>query len=163
MKLDTLFRRVTDAMAVVAGLLLVAIVFIISIDVAMRHFFNNPQVWTVEVCEYFIFAITFLGAPWLLRVGGHVNVDLVTARLPIKARHALNVLSGIVGALVCLVLTWFGVATAIECYQNGVLEVRTLDIPKYWFMILIAIGYFLLFGEFCRQVLRRRSGTKEES
>jgi len=163
MKLDTLFRRVTDAMAVVAGLLLVAIVFIISIDVAMRHFLNNPQVWTVEICEYFIFAITFLGAPWLLRVGGHVNVDIVTARLPIKAQHALTLFASIVGALVCLVLTYFGVVTAIDCYQTGVLEVRTLDVPKYYFMILVSLGYFLLFGEFCRQALRHRSGTKEES
>ena len=163
MKLDALFRRVTDAMAVLAGLLLVAIVFIISIDVAMRHFLNRPQVWTVEICEYFVFAITFLGAPWLLRVGGHVNVDLVTARLPIKARHALSLFSSIVGALVCLVLTYFGIVTAVDCYQTGVLEVRTLDIPKYWFMILVSIGYFLLFGEFCRQVLHHRSSTKEDS
>ena len=162
MKLGTLFRRVTDAMAVMAGLLLVAIVFIICIDVGMRYFFSRPQVWTVEICEYFLFAITFLGAPWLLRVGGHVNVDIVTERLPKRARDGLGLFSCTVGALVCAVLTYFGVVTAIDCFKTGVVEVRTLDVPKYYFMTLIAVGYFLLFGEFCRQGLRQIAGMRKE-
>jgi len=162
MKLGIWFRRVTDAMAAVAGVCLVAIVFIICVDVGMRHFLNRPQVWTVEICEYLLFAITFLGAPWLLRVGGHVNVDIVTEHLPKKTRDVLNVFSCSVGAFVCAILTYFGVVTAIDCFQSGVIEVRTLDVPKYYFMILLSIGYVLLFGEFCRQGLRQISDMRKE-
>lgn len=163
MRFGTLFRRITDAMAVLAGLLLVAIVLIICIDVGMRYFFSKPQVWTVEICEYFVFGITFLGAPWLLRVGGHVNVDLLTERLPKRPRDVLGVFSCVVGAFVSGVLTYYGVVTAIDCYQTGVLEVRTLDVPKYYFMILISIGYLMLFGEFCRQGLRQITDLRKES
>jgi TRAP-type C4-dicarboxylate transport system permease small subunit len=163
MKPGTLFRRITDAMALLAGVCLVTIVFIICVDVGMRHFLNKPQVWTVEICEYLLFAITFLGAPWLLRVGGHVNVDIVTEHLPKKARDILSLFSCTVGALVCAILTYFGIVTAIDCFRSGVIEVRTLDVPKYYFMVVIAVGYFLLFGEFCRQGLRQIADLRKES
>ncbi len=159
---ETLHRRVTDFMAAAAGGCLVAIVLIICIDVGMRYFLSRPQIWTVEICEYLLFAITFLGAPWLLRVNGHVNVDIVTEHLSKKTRDYLNVFSCTVGALVCAILTYFGVVTAIDCFRTGVIEVRTLDVPKYYFMVLIAIGYFLLFGEFCRQGLRQIAAMRKE-
>jgi len=162
MKLGTLLKRVTDAMAVLAGVFLVAIVFIICIDVGMRYFFDRPQVWTVEICEYLVFAITFLGAPWLLRVGGHVNVDIVTERLSTRTRHVLNVVSALIGAVACLVLTYFGAVTAVDCFRSGVLEVKTLDVPKYYFMVVMSIGYLFLLAEFLRQLVGQIAHLREE-
>ena len=68
-------------MAFLAGTLLVGAVLIVSLEICMRYFFRRPQVWTVEVCEYILFILAFLGAPWLLKKGGHVSVDIVVERL----------------------------------------------------------------------------------
>lgn len=156
------FDRLIDALAVVAGALLVATVLIECFEVGMRYFFRRPQMWTVEVCEYLLFGITFLGAPWLLREGGHVTVDLVTERLSGGVRRVLERVSGLAGAVACGLLAWFGLVAALDCYRSGVVEVRTLDVPKFYFMLVLALGYGLLAAQFCRQLFARRTRGQED-
>ena len=43
----------------------------------MRYFLNRPLVWVLELTEYALLWVTFLGAAWLLRQGGHVQVDVI--------------------------------------------------------------------------------------
>jgi TRAP-type C4-dicarboxylate transport system permease small subunit len=150
--LGKITKGITDGLAVVAGFMLVAIVIIICIDVGMRYFFKNSQVWTVETCEYLVFGITFCGAPWLLRTNGHVSVDLITGHLSPKIQRYLNIFSALVGFFVTIVLAYFGATTAIEAFESGVLEVRTLDVPKYYFMVVMSVGYLLLSIEFIRKL-----------
>jgi TRAP-type C4-dicarboxylate transport system permease small subunit len=154
-RLARFFDGLIDSLAYVASTLFVVIILLICIDVGMRYFFNEPQVWAAEVCEYLMFAIAFMGAPWLLKQGGHVNVDIVVDRVPSKTRRLLAVAAGFVGAAVCGILAWFGAAAALDAYRSGVIEVRTLDVPKYYFMVVMALGYLLLFIEFGRQSFRR--------
>jgi len=70
--------HVIDFMAAVAGILLVAAVLINCIEIIMRYLFLKPQVCSEEVCEYILFALSFLCAPWLLKKGVHVSGDVVT-------------------------------------------------------------------------------------
>ena len=79
--------------ALLTGLLWIANVFlfvmmiIICADVVFR---NMPWLglqlrWANQVSEYVIYGITFLAAPWLLRRGQHVRVDIVLNLLPPRA------------------------------------------------------------------------------
>jgi TRAP-type C4-dicarboxylate transport system permease small subunit len=149
------FDRIIDTMAFVAGILLVAAVFIVCIDTCMRYFFHKPQVWTVEICEYILFGIAFLGAPWLLKLGGHISVDVVTERLGSRSQGRLRLLSMGSGVLVSAIICWFSLATAWDCFKSGVLVTKTLTLPKHYFLILIFIGYFLLLVEFARQFFQQ--------
>jgi TRAP-type C4-dicarboxylate transport system permease small subunit len=123
------FDRIIDTMAFVAGILLVAAVFIVCIDTCMRYFFHKPQVWTVEICEYILFGIAFLGAPWLLKLGGHISVDVVTERLGSRSQGRLRLLSMGSGVLVSAIICWFSLATAWDCFKSGVLVTKTLTLP----------------------------------
>ena len=145
------FDRIIDTMAFVAGILLVAAVLIVCIEVCMRYFVQKPQVWTVEVCEYILFGIAFLGAPWLLKMGGHISVDVVIEHLGSKSQDRLRLLSMATGVLISAIICWFSLATAWDCYKCGALVTKTLTIPKHYFLILIFLGYFLLLVEFARQ------------
>ena len=89
MKRKGLFDGLIDSMAYVAGLLLVAAVLIVSLEICMRYFFQKPQIWTVEVCEFILFIMAFLGAPWLLKKGGHASVDILVEKMsPVLKRYA---------------------------------------------------------------------------
>jgi TRAP-type C4-dicarboxylate transport system permease small subunit len=149
------FDRIIDTMAFVAGILLVATVLIVCIEVCMRYFFHKPQVWTVEVCEYILFGIAFLGAPWLLKMGGHISVDVVTERLGSRSQGRLRLLSTGSGVLISAIICWFSLATAWDCFKSGVLVTKTLTLPKHYFLILIFIGYFFLLVEFASQFFQQ--------
>ena len=38
--------------------------------------------WLFEAVEYALYVGVFIGAPWVLRQGAHIRVDVVTAALP---------------------------------------------------------------------------------
>jgi len=141
-------------MAFIAGVLLVAAVFIVCFEILMRYFIQRPQIWSVEVCEYILFGIAFLGAPWLLKKGGHVSIDIVMSGFGPKAQRYLNIFSGVSGAVTSAVICYFSIVTAWNSYVSGVVVTKTLTIPKHYFLFMIALSYFLLFIEFSKQSLR---------
>lgn len=153
MKFSKMIDWVLNGMAVVAGAMLVALVLVVCVEICARYFFQHPQVWTVEVCEYLLFSIAFFGAPWLLKVGGHVNIDIFTSQLSEKKQQVMGCFSTAAGSLVSLIILWAASKVAIDCYQTGVLLTKTISVPKYPFIILIALGYLFLFFEFVRQLI----------
>ncbi len=142
------FDPIINFMAFLAGTALVAAVVIVCFEICMRYFFHRPQIWTVEVCEYILFGMTFLGAPWLLKTGGHVNIDVVMSQFGARGQAGFKLFYSGMGILTCLIISWFSIATAIECYESSVLIIKALSLPKHYFIILMAVSYFLLFVEF---------------
>jgi TRAP-type C4-dicarboxylate transport system permease small subunit len=162
MKGKSIFDRIIDYMAFVAGLLLVAGVLIVVFEILMRYFVQKPQVWTVEVCEYILFSLAFLGAPWLLKKGGHVSVDLVIEYLGPKRQGLLRLFSVATGVIVSAIICWFSIVTCWDCYKSGVAVTKTMTIPKHYFLVLISLGYFFLLVEFVRQFSRHLRELREK-
>lgn len=162
MKATGIFDRIIDFMALLAGILLVAAVLIVCWEIGMRYFVHKPLVWMVEVCEYILFSIAFLGAPWLLKKGGHVSVDVVTEFMGLKNRARMRLLSLTSGVLISAIITWFSFETALECYRTGVLVTKTINVPKHYFIFLICLGYLCLLFEFARQLFRHLIGKEEK-
>ncbi len=78
--------------ALLSGLATLILAVIISFDVLMRYFFNQPQLIVDEVGPYLLLIVIFGAAAQTFRVGGHIRVDLVTAYLPRPARGWLPAL-----------------------------------------------------------------------
>lgn len=161
MKGKGIFDRIIDFMAFLAGILLVVAVLIVCWEIAMRYFVRQPLVWMVEVCEYILFSIAFLGAPWLLKKGGHVSVDVVTEHLGPKMQGVMRRIAMASGVIVSAIICWFSFATALECYRTGVLVTKTINVPKHYFLFLICLGYLCLLFEFVRQFFHDLRGTEE--
>jgi TRAP-type C4-dicarboxylate transport system permease small subunit len=153
MKSKNNFDRIVNFLAFLAGMLVVAIVLIVVYEIFMRYFLHRPSMWMVEVCEYMLFAIAFLGAPWLLREGGHVSVDVVTDHIGPRSRGLLRLVSMAAGVFACATICWFSLMAAWQCYQAGAVVMKTLFVPKHYFLVFIAFGYFVLFLEFARQIV----------
>jgi TRAP-type C4-dicarboxylate transport system permease small subunit len=148
-----IFDRIIGFCAFLAGILLAATVVIVCVEIFMRYFFKSPLTWMVEVCEYFLFSIAFLGAAWLLNKDGHVCVDIVIERMRPAGRTYLVLVSMAIGILVSIVICWFSLVAAWDCYESGVMVVKTFAVSKYYFFLLIFWGYLLLLIEFARKFL----------
>ena len=160
MKKRSLFDWVVDGSGFLAGMLLVGTVLIVCFEICMRYFYRAPQIWTVEVCEYFLFFITFLGAPWLLKVGGHVSIDVISGQFGEKVQHLFGLFSSAVGVVVSGVICAFAMKTTWDCYQTGVVVTKTLTLPKHYFLWAIGFGYLLLLCEFGRQGIKHFRGMR---
>ena len=83
-RLSDAFGTLLDALAVIAALILLAMVVMVTADIVLRNLTRNGFPWANEVSEYALYVITLLTAPWLLRRGQHVRIDLVLTLVPVR-------------------------------------------------------------------------------
>jgi TRAP-type C4-dicarboxylate transport system permease small subunit len=140
--------------AVIAGVLLFWIALSVSIDVFARYIFRNPIIWTRQSVDYSIVIATFLGSPWVLRRGGHVIVDIVTAHLKPKARLIAKLCASILGAFVCLTFACVGTKVTWEHFIRGIMDVEAIYVPKFPFLAIITVGFLLMFLSFAMDIKR---------
>ena len=143
-----------DALAVVAAALLCALVVLILVDVAARYLRWFSLAWGLEASEYALYAITFLGAPWVLRERGHIAIELVVEWLPARARAAARRVADALGALVCLLLLVFACRVLWRSYAAGTMVHKSFVFPEWLvyaglppvFLILLAVYLRWLLG-----------------
>jgi len=151
-KLGWWFDRLLDALAIAAGLIFVFIMLLVCYDVMMRYIFKNPLGWTIEVCEYLLVYLTFLGSPWLLREGGHVNVDILFHYLPRVIIPVMKSLTLLIGTVALFILFIYSTQATWELYQRGIEEIKILIIPKWILFSVIPFGSLFLSIESGRQL-----------
>ena len=158
------FDALIDALAVVAAGLLCALVVLVVLDVAARYLrlFSIP--WSFDANEYILYAITFLGAPWVLREESHIAIEIFVERLPVAARRRVRRVADVLGAAVCVTILVFSFRVAWRSYQSGVLVQKSFVFPEWWVYAGIAPVMMILLGIFLRWIIRppaERSGTRE--
>jgi len=135
--------RAAGVAALLAGFATLAIVLLISYDVAMRYFFEQPQLFVDEVASFLEVLVVFGGAAYTFRVGGHVRVDLVTGRLAPAARAWLRVVTLGLGVVFLAVVIWVTVQSGITAFRYG--RVSTVMLYPLWLpMLLIPAGLALM-------------------
>jgi len=152
-KLTTIFDRTIEALAVGAAVLIAYLIVSVALAVILRGFRTGIE-GLFESTEYSLLWLTFLGAAWVLREESHVKMDLLLTRLSSRNQTILNVITSIIGAIICLALTWFGVKVTWDNFQTGYFLHTVIAPPIYPILIIIPVGSFLLFIQFLRRTHR---------
>jgi TRAP-type C4-dicarboxylate transport system permease small subunit len=151
-----LFDRVIDLGAALAAALLIAIMLATTIKVIFRYVLNQGLIGIDQISGTLLLYITFLGAAWVLRREDHVAIDLLVAGRSPKVRRRFHVVSSILGALVCLVLTVAGTLEVIGSWQRGVLIPAEIEIPRAINLVVIPLGSLCLGLQFVRRAWSAR-------
>lgn len=114
----------------------------------------------LEVSEYLLFAMTFLGAPAVLRAGAHTAVDVVVDRLPQGARRAAALAAHFVGLVTSIGVGWYGALATVQAWRGGTLVFKQVTFPEWWLYALIAFCGILLVVEFLRLIVRTLRGEE---
>jgi TRAP-type C4-dicarboxylate transport system permease small subunit len=161
--LEAGFGALIEALALLASLALLAMVAIICTDVLTRNVavpgLPRGVAWSNEVSELLLYAITLLAAPWLLREGRHIRVDIVLRALPVRAAYACEWIADVLGLASCLWLVVYGASAAWQSQQSAALSIKTLVMPEWWFLAPLPICFALLAVEFVFRM--RRLGSAE--
>jgi TRAP-type C4-dicarboxylate transport system permease small subunit len=147
-----------DALAIVAGALLCALVAVILVDVVARYLRWFSLAWGLEASEYMLYAITFLGAPWVLRERGHIAIELVVERLSGRARRLAARAVNALGALVCAVLFLFACVVLWRSYESGTMVHKSFVFPE-WLVYVGMPPVFLLLVVLYLRALAHRDGS----
>jgi len=138
------FDLFIKALCILFGLILAMSILLVFADVVLRNLGVASLTWTVEVAEYSMYAGTFLAAPWVLRAGGHVRVELLTNAVPRWCARLLDRFSDLCGLVVCGFLLLYGAVTVLDGYRSGTMQFKTLIVPEWILLLPIPIGSALL-------------------
>ena len=159
------FGRLYDFMMLLACLLLLVMVGSITLDVVLRNVElpGLPRGFPVsnDISEYALYLSTLLGAPWLLRAGQHIRVDIVLRAIPPRLAYGCEWLSDVMAFAGCVALAWMGVVMTFKSYASGAIQIKSVVIPEWWAMAPLPMAFALLAIEFAFRMWRLAQGPKE--
>lgn len=157
-RLEAAFGQLIEGLALVASAALLAMVAIICADVLTRNVavpgMPRGVAWSNEISELLLYLITLLAAPWLLREGRHIRVDIVLRVLPPRIAYACEWIADVLGLVSCLWLLVYGSSAAWKSAQSSALSIKTLVMPEWWFLAPLPVCFALLAIEFVFRMRR---------
>jgi TRAP-type C4-dicarboxylate transport system permease small subunit len=147
-QLSEWYGRLLNALVLVACLLLLIMTIMIGADVVSRNVGGGGVAVSNELSEDILYLMTLLAAPWLLRQGQHIRVDIILRALPVRAAWLLEWVGDIVGLLCCLYFVWYGYLITRASYDAGSINIKTLVTPEWWTLAPLPLGFALLGIEF---------------
>lgn len=125
--------------------LIVPLLFIVLYEVLMRYAFNAPTVWGFEATAFAYGMHYMLGLSFMENAQGHVRVDIVTGRLPIRVQ-AIVMIAGylIIFLPVYGLMTWGAIKFAHTATITNELN-STSWAPRIWpYKIVMAVSFLFL-------------------
>ena len=145
-----LYDRLIDGLAAIAGLIVAGAGLLIVYDVVARNLGGQPPASTVALTEYAMLYFTMAAAPWLVRTKGHIVVEVVYQRFSASTRRVLDRIILVLCVLVSLTFAALAGVLMIEAIQNGEMEIRSLDAPRWVLFAPLTAGFLLMAIEFAR-------------
>ncbi len=120
-----------------------AITLLVSYDVLMRYFLDEPQLFVDELCSFLLVAVVFLGTGPTFYKGGHIRVDLVTSCLKPKVQSRLRVVTLFIGIAILGVIIYETMVSTVTAFQTGRAS-AVMVYPLWMAMLFIPLGLILM-------------------
>ncbi len=147
-----LIDRICNVLAVFAGVNLVAIMIAIVLQATMRTFGYSGSSHIFTFTEYSLLYIAMAASPWLVRIKGHVFIEMFTAFLPGRIAPAFSRLVSALCIVICLFLLWYTGEATLKAYRFGDADMRSLDTPKWMLLGSMPVCFLLMALQFSRYV-----------
>jgi TRAP-type C4-dicarboxylate transport system permease small subunit len=141
------FLRFVAAISTLAGwcsaAMIVAAVAITCQMIFVRFVLNGSTFWQTEAVIYLMVAATLIGLPYVQKLRGHVNVDLIPLALPKNLRFALAIFTLSISCTVVALMLWYGYEYWHFAWARG-WRSDTIWGVRLWIPYLaLPVGFFL--------------------
>ena len=158
------FGKFLEALALLGCAVIFLMTLMICADVLLRNVRLVPGVygiaWANEVSEAMLYLVTMLIAPWLLRQGQHIRVDIVLRAVPPRLGWVFEWIADSLGLVCCLVIAWYGAGAALASFKSGALSIKTLVTPEWWMLAPLPFAFLLLAIEMGFRMRRLHLGPR---
>src|SRR5260370_31874401 len=128
------FGRLLDALALMAAVTLLAMVVIVTADIVLRNLMGAGFAWANEVSEYALYLMTLLTAPWLLRRGQHMRLDIILTLVPPRVAWLMVALADVLGLPVSITLIRYGLDMTFDSARLGAITIKNLVFAEWWLL-----------------------------
>ncbi|WP_422040357.1 TRAP transporter small permease [Roseibium sp.] len=157
------FLRGVAAISTLAGwcssAMIVAAVAITCQMIFVRFVLNGSTVWQTEAVIYLVIAATLVGLPYVQRLRGHVNVDLIPLSLGPRARFGLAMLTSVLSIVIVSIMLWYGFEYWHFAWDRGWRSDTVWGVRLWIPYLAIPIGFGLLLLQLIADLVAVLTGT----
>ena len=138
-----LLERLTRALALVGGVLLLAAVALAIVSITGRYTLGLPVPGDYELVELICAVAVFLFFPFTHAMGANLTAEFFTSGLPRRWQTALDVVHDAIFALVAALLAWRLGHGMVDKYHNGDMSLL-IQVPLWWpYTVAVACMWLL--------------------
>lgn len=139
-----MFDNIESFFLLFSKIALIVMMILTSVDALGRHLFNQPIIGAYEFTErYLMIIVVFLSMSYVMKVGGHIRLDLVFDRFSNKGQNMLNIMFNLIGATLMFFIGVKGWTTTYNAWINNEVSGGIIAWPFWLSYIWIPIGSFL--------------------
>jgi len=163
-RLSAAWGRLLNALAFAACAIVLAMTLMICADVLLRNVRIIPGLqglaWSNEVSEWMLYLVTMLAAPWLLRRGQHIRVDILLRALPGRVGWYCEWVADSIGLACCVVIAYYGFRAVTASFGGGSQSIKTLVMPEWWILAPLPVAFLMLAVEMSFRMRRLYIGER---
>ena len=163
-RLEAAYGKLLEAFALAACALVFGMTLMICADVLLRNVRIVPGVagleWSNEISEGALYLVTMLTAPWLLRRGQHIRVDIVLRMVPKRLGWIFEWMVDVLGLACCLFIAYYGARAALASFNAGSVSIKTLVTPEWWLLSALQVAFLALSVEMLFRMRRLALGPR---
>ena len=135
-----LYKAFCDVEELICGGVLCAIVAL-AFATAVGRCINHPISWTVEMCQFLLSWLAFLGADLALRQGSILGVDIIMRRMPKKVQAVVKIVTNLIILALLIAFIKYGINL---CKSNYKRSFKTLGISYSWATASLPVASVLM-------------------
>ncbi len=169
-RLSAQFGKLLEVLAAIGCALVFLMMLVICTDVLLRNTALVASMrglaWANDLTEAGLYLTTMLAAPWLLRRGQHIRVDIVLRAIPKRPAWYCEWIADLVALACCLVMVAYGTRMTWASFKSGAMTIKTLVTPEWWLLAPLPVTFLLLSIEMLfrmRRLLLAERGPREDA
>jgi TRAP-type mannitol/chloroaromatic compound transport system permease small subunit len=162
LKVSRVIDAINDRFGTVATWLVLLAVLIATGNAISRYAFNASSNAWLEVQWYMFAAMVFFGAPYTLKINGHVRVDVIYCALSERGRIWIDILGGIFFLLpFCAVLLYFTWPWFLDSWRIGEMSSNAGGLIRWPVKLVLPVGFALLALQGLSELIKRIAALTE--
>ncbi|MEQ6378410.1 TRAP transporter small permease [Bacillaceae bacterium S4-13-56] len=138
------FDKIDETFFFIAKIGVFLMMLLTTFDSLSRYLFNQPIVGAYEFTErYLMIAIVYLSFSYVMKLEGHIRVDMIIEKLPPKITITLNIFYYLLGACLMFVIGYQGMLSTIEAWEHNYVSAGVIPWPTWASVIFVPIGAFM--------------------
>lgn len=150
------FVQIVDSLSRLCGLcamlLIAASTLVVSQMVFIRYFLGASTVWQTEFVVYAMIASTFIGAPYVLLLKGHVAVDLLPELIGGTGKRLLDLLAASLSLTFCALLAYSAWHYFYEALSSGWTTDTVWALPLWIPLLPLPLGVGILCLQYIAEI-----------
>ena len=139
-----LHRLLVQAAGGLAAAAILAMTLLITLDVTGRYLFGRPTLIAVEMSGYLLVAMVFLGLAYTDHRGRHIQIAILTSRLPPRGQAVLGMVNTAIASAFCLWLAWLTLQPVLLDRAFGTVSLTGTRTPIWIPSAAIPLGLALV-------------------